>query len=165
MSDDSVAAPAIPLETLLPLLTQHCLDPRTARILEPDENFRTLRFRCHQIPYVHDFLESRLQIPVSIRDLAAGFGCARDRVKKALVHGLEPPETGGRHLAPSDKVERELVNWIEANAARSRTVTPRDLREHVSTQYSLPATRGWVNSFMSRHMEELCKIKSVPQEA
>jgi hypothetical protein len=108
---------------------------------------------------------SQLQIPVSISALAADFGCSRDRVKKALLHGLEPPETRGRHLALSDKVEQELVNWIEANAAKSRAVTPRDLKEHLTTQYSLFATRGCVNSFMSRHLEELCKIKRVRQRA
>jgi hypothetical protein len=160
VSEDSAAAPAIPLETLLPHLTEHFLDPRTARIAERDEKFRTLRFRCHQIFYVHDFLESRLRIPVSIGALAAGFGCAPGRVKKALAHGLEPPETRGRHLALSDEVEQELVNWIKANAAKSRAVTPRDLREHVTTQHSLLATRGWEKWFMGRHMEEACKKRS-----
>jgi hypothetical protein len=163
MSGNRAAAPAIPLDTLLPLLTQHCLDPRTARILERDENFRTLQYRCHQIFSVHDFLVSQLQIPVSISALAAGFGCSRDPVKKVLLHGLELPETRGRHLALSDKVEQEFTNRIEANAAKSRVVTSRDMREHVMTQYSLSVTRGWVNSFMSRHMDELCNIKNVPQ--
>jgi hypothetical protein len=39
MSKDTAAAPSIPPETLMPLLTEHCLDPRAARILERNENF------------------------------------------------------------------------------------------------------------------------------
>jgi hypothetical protein len=69
-----------------------------------------MQFRCHEIFSAHDFLESQLQIPVSISALAAGFGCARDRVRTALVHGIELRETRARHRAPSDKVEQELVN-------------------------------------------------------
>jgi hypothetical protein len=40
--------------------------------------------------------------------LTPGFGCGRDRVKKALSHGLEPPETRGRHRAMNDDAEREV---------------------------------------------------------
>jgi hypothetical protein len=92
VSEDPAAALAIPLETLSPLLTQHCLDPRTTRILGRDENFQAVQFRCDQIFYVHSFRELRLQIPVSISPFAAEIRCGRDPLKKALTHGLEPSE-------------------------------------------------------------------------
>jgi hypothetical protein len=60
MSKDTGAAPAIPLKILMPLLTEHCLDPRAARMLERDENFQRLQFQCHQIFSIHDFMDSRL---------------------------------------------------------------------------------------------------------
>jgi hypothetical protein len=112
MSQDTAPASTMTLETLMPLLAEHFLDPRTPRILERDEKFQTLQFRCHQIFYAHDFMDSRLQIPTSISALAARFGCGRDRVKKALAHGLEPPDTPGGHLAMSDDAKKEILSWI-----------------------------------------------------
>jgi hypothetical protein len=158
-------APAIPLETLIPLLTEHYLDPRAARVLERGENVQRVRFRCHQIFYVHDFIDSRSQVPISISALAARFGCGQDCLKKALAHGLESPETRHRHLAMSDDSEREIVSWAQTNAAKNKAVTPRDLREHIITHDNLPTTQRWVHSFMRRHLDEFCKAKSVPQEA
>jgi hypothetical protein len=86
-------------------------------------------------------MDSHLQVPISISALAAGFGYDRDRVKKALEHGLEPPETRGRHLATSDDAERGILSWARTNATKNKAVAPRYLREHVATDYSLPATR------------------------
>jgi hypothetical protein len=65
----------------------------------------------------------------------------------------------------NDHAEREIWNWIQTNAVKNKTVTLGDLREHITTNWNLPATRGWVNSFRSRHLDELCKTKSASQEA
>jgi hypothetical protein len=96
---------------------------------------------------------------ISTSALADGFGSGRGRVKKALARGLAPLEMLGRHLAMSDDVEREIFSWIQTNAVKNKAMTPRDLREHITINYNLPAKRRWVNSFMSRHLEELCKRK------
>jgi hypothetical protein len=66
------------------LLTEHYLDHRPAQILERDENFQTLHFRCHQIFDIHDFKDSRLQIPSSISAITAGFASDQYRVEKHL---------------------------------------------------------------------------------
>jgi transposase len=78
--------------------------------------------------YVHDFMDWRLRNPISISALAARFSCGRDRVKKARTHGFEPFETRGRHPAMSDDAEREILSWIQTNAAKNKKVTPKDLR-------------------------------------
>jgi hypothetical protein len=87
MSESTAAAPAIPLATLLPLLSEHCLSARAARILEHDEHFQVLQFRSHQIDYVHAFVTSTLSLPISISALAHAFDCKRNRVTSALAHG------------------------------------------------------------------------------
>jgi hypothetical protein len=97
MSDDTGAASAVPLETLTPSLTKHCMTPRAVRILHHDKDFRTLRCRCHQINYVRHVAASQLNMPISISTRARAFGCDRKRVTQALAHGLEPPEARGRH--------------------------------------------------------------------
>jgi hypothetical protein len=70
MSESTAAAPVIPLATLLPLLSEHCLSARAARILEPDEHFQILQFRSHRIYYVHNFVTSNLSLQISISALA-----------------------------------------------------------------------------------------------
>jgi hypothetical protein len=109
MSASTVAAPEIPVETLLPRLAHHCLSDRTARILAQDETFRGLQFRCHQIYYVHNLVTSVLNTPISISALAPGFACKRDRVLSALAYGLEPPEARGRHREMDEDREREIL--------------------------------------------------------
>jgi hypothetical protein len=104
-------------------------------------------------------MDSRVQVPISISPLTAEFGYGLHRVKKTLAYGLEPPETRRRHLAVSDDAEREIVSPIQTNAVKNKVVTHRDLREHITTSYNLPATWKWVTSFMSDHMDELCKTK------
>jgi hypothetical protein len=144
---------------------QHCLNAPAGRLLEHDENFAALRFRCHQIYYVDDFVTSRLEIPISITALARGFGCKCDRITGALAHGLEPPETRGRHQGLSEDREQEIVAWISKYAAKSRPIARRDLHEHVAAEYGVPTTRGWVNSFIGRHIGDLCFAKGSLQES
>jgi hypothetical protein len=156
MFASAAAASAIPAEMLLPGLAHHCLSDRTARILKHDETFRGLLFRCHQVCYVHNLVTSVLNIPISISALARGFGCKRGRVTSALAHGLAPPEARDLHLEMDEDREREIIAWISQHAAKSTPITRRDLREHVTTKYDLPTMRGWVNSFISRHIDEIC---------
>jgi hypothetical protein len=104
-------------------------------------------------------------IPISIGGLTRAFGCAHERVRQALVQGLEPPENRGRHLAIAPEIEQQTLQWIEHNAAKGTAMTARDVREHLSSRYKFVATRGWVNSFLGRHADRLCKTKNAPQEA
>jgi hypothetical protein len=122
MSEATAAAPAIFLDTLMPCLGQHCLNPRALRLLEHDEEFRALSLRCHQIYYVHDVATSKLQIPISLSSLRRAFQCHRTCVTQALVQGLELPQARGRHLAIDDQIERELLAWIQSNAAKNTVV-------------------------------------------
>jgi hypothetical protein len=84
---------------------------------------------------------------------------------KRASHGLEPPETRGRHQGLSEDREQEIVAWISKYAVESRPITRRDLCEHVAAEYGVPTTRRWVNSFIGRHIGDLCFAKSSPQES
>jgi hypothetical protein len=74
-------------------------------------------------------------------------------------------EARGRHLEMDEDREREILAWISQHAAKSTSITRRDLRKHMTTKYDLPTTRGWVNSFIGRHIDEICQMNSSPQEA
>jgi hypothetical protein len=164
MSESTAATPGIPPATLLPLLSEHCLSARAVRILEHDKHFQVLQFRFHQTFYVHNFVTSILSLPISISSLVRAFDCKRDRVTSALAHGLEPPETRGRHLGLAEDHERELLAWIHGQVSKNNPVTWCDIRQYVTSRYGFSATRGWVNSFCGRHTDERCKAKSSPQE-
>jgi hypothetical protein len=165
MSQATAAAPAISVPELIARLGQDCFGPRAVRLLGRDEVLPTLRYRCHQIYYVHHFATSILNIPISINALARGFECQQHRVTSAIAHGLEPPEARGRHPGMVADREAEILVWIADRAARGNPTTRSEVREHVSREYEVPVTRGWVNSFICRHAEALCKVKSSPQEA
>jgi hypothetical protein len=82
-----------------------------------------------------------------------------------MAHGLEAPQARGRHLAIDDQIERELLAWIESNAAKNTAVTGSDVRARIANHSRLSVTRGWVNSFIGRHLDRLRKVKSCPQES
>jgi hypothetical protein len=86
-------------------------------------------------------------------------------VENLQTLGQAKSETRGWHLAMRDDAEREILSRIQTNAVKNMAVMPRDIRQHTTTNYNFPATRRWVNSFLSRHLDELGKTKSGPQEA
>jgi hypothetical protein len=73
-------------------------------------------------------------------------------------------EVGIRHSAVSAESDANILAWItgkaEANAAATRTDIKNDCREVCKIE----VTRGWVDSFISRHSAELIEKKSSPQE-
>jgi hypothetical protein len=165
MSQATAATLEIPVPELIAGLGQGCFDPRAARLLGRDEMLPTLRYRCHQIYYVHHFATSILNIPISINAIGRGFECQRHRVMSAIAHRLEPPEARGHHPGMVADRKAEILVWIADRAARGNPTTCSEVREHVSREYEVPVTRGWVNSFICLDAEALCKVKSSPQEA
>jgi hypothetical protein len=102
MSENTAAALAVPVQALLPCLEQHCLGDQTTRLLERNEDFANLQWRCHETCSVHHFVTATLNLPISLDGLACGFECKRGRVLSALAHGLEPPETRDRQAGIID---------------------------------------------------------------
>jgi hypothetical protein len=78
---------------------------------------------------------------------------------------LEPPQARERHSAIDDQIERELLAWIESNAAKNMGVTGPGVRARLANHCRLSVTRGWVNSFIGRHLDRLWKVKSSPHES
>jgi hypothetical protein len=60
----------------------------------------------------------------------------------ALAHGLESPEMRRRHQELSENREREILAWINKGATKSRPITRRHLREHVTAEYDVPPRAG-----------------------
>jgi hypothetical protein len=62
-------------------------------------------------------------------------------------------------------MERELLGWIESKAVNNTAVTGPDIHARITNHYRLSVTRGWVNSFIGRHLDRVGKVKSGPQES
>jgi hypothetical protein len=58
-----------------------------------------MRFRSHRLYFVADFAQRECHQELSIRHLAQLFDCKTDRIKAALVDGLEDVKVRDRHLA------------------------------------------------------------------
>jgi hypothetical protein len=67
----------------------------------------------HRIYHFSNSATTQLQIPISFRAMMRAFGCVPDRVIHGLAHGLEPPDTRGRHLGMDDDIECRLLLWIQ----------------------------------------------------
>jgi hypothetical protein len=59
MSRRPAAAPAPPIDLILPHLALFCLPGKVCKLLRGDLDFRRLEFRCHQFAEVKDIAESR----------------------------------------------------------------------------------------------------------
>jgi transposase len=85
-------------------------------------------------------------------------------VQSALAHGLEPPGERGKHPALDADHEHQILDWIQQNAEQSTPVGKTEIKDYCIAQLKVPITRGWVNSFVRRHSDEIFKTKSAPQE-
>jgi hypothetical protein len=81
-----------------------------------------------------------------------------------LANGLEEPKVCDRHLAVDEDSEGEILEWIEAQAEKYKPVIRTELRHYCKVKYSYLVNRGWIDSFILRHRDDLTETKSIPQE-
>jgi hypothetical protein len=164
MSESTASAPAIPPEARLPHLSQNSLGQRAAQVVEQDENCRALQFLCHQICDVYDLATSQLNIPISISAPAA------DSVVSALASSARL-STAWNLSRCGESSGDDWRSWASNLSLDSRVRCekhshnmPRSLWTR-DNSLSRPHNSGWVNSFTGISVDELCKMKSSPQEA
>jgi transposase len=132
--------------------------------LPKDTTFQQFQFRCHQIVYGRDIAEREHHIPISINALARAFDCTRSSLQWALAHGWQPPGERGKHFALDADHEQQILNWIQQKAEQSTPVEKTEIKNYCTTQVKVLLTRGWVNSFVLRHSDQIFKTKSTSQE-
>jgi transposase len=98
-----------------------------------------------------EFSSTKLRLNLSIRSVARVFNITHCAVKRALLRGYEDPPGGGRHreLSPEDK--HAPVEWISKKTHNSTAVTRTELLNYCIVTFGTAVTRGWANSFLSRH--------------
>jgi hypothetical protein len=164
MAKPCVGTPAISREILYEALSQTCLSSRNARPVLDDPIFPSLQFRSHQIFFVFTFERDELQIPISRGGLERAFNCSRSTVQRALENGWNTPTSRGRHPAMHPESEAKILQWVGNNYEQSNPVTRTEILHYCERKFNVPATRGWVDSFILRHQSELIEKKILPQE-
>jgi hypothetical protein len=164
MEPSVLAMPVIPYKQFVPCLSQYCLSECTVRTLSQDRVFAELRFRSHQIYFVADFAQCECHQELSVWQLAQLFDCKSDRFKAALANRLEDRKVRDRHLAFDEISETEILDWILAQIYKCRSTTSANLQHYCEVKCSRSISRGWVNSFILRHQEDLSETKSTLQK-
>jgi hypothetical protein len=70
----------------------------------------------------------------------------------------------GRHSAVSAELDANILAWITGKAERNVAAIRTDIKNYCWEVCKIELTRGWVDSFISRHSAELIKKQSSPQE-
>jgi transposase len=164
MSQGTPAAPALPLEILLSRLAQFSIPRGLCEIFRKDTTFQQFQLRCQQISYVRDLAEREHNIPISINALARIFDCPRRSVQSTPAHGLEPSGEPGKHSALEADREQQILDWIQQKAEQSTPIGKTEIKDYCTTELKVPIARGWVNSFVLRHSDQIFKTKSTHQE-
>jgi hypothetical protein len=85
-------------------------------------------------------------------------------VQAALTHSLDEPGQRGKHAALDQDREQQILDWIRQNAEQDTPVTRTEITDHCTAEFKIKFTRGWVNSFVVRHSDEVIETMSAPQE-
>jgi transposase len=164
MDDRGQPAPAVDPTGLLPNITRSCLSEVDASRLALDAQFMNARFRAHQIVRLIEFVSTELHITLSTRAVARPFEVGHSAVKRAQPRGYDDPPARGRHHELAANAEQQLVDRITAKAANNVAANRTELLYECNERFQKSITRGWVDSFLTRHAEQLFETKGVPQE-
>jgi hypothetical protein len=112
-----------------------------------------------------DWARTHLRIDPKIGSLKRASNCSRHAVYPALGNERNEPKSRGRHSAVSAESDADILARITGKAEKNAAVTRTDIKNYCREVCKIEATRGWVDSFISRHSAELIEKKSSPQEA
>jgi hypothetical protein len=85
-------------------------------------------------------------------------------VKSALEHRLDPPGHRGKQTAPEQDREPQILDRIRQNAESSTPVIKKEIKDYCTSQFQTSITRGWGNSLVLRHLDEIIQTTRSPQE-
>jgi hypothetical protein len=156
--------PPIDLLTILPQITRYCLSASETADLALDTQFVSARYRAYQMVRLMEFSSTELHLNLSIRSVARAFNITHYAVMRTPRRGYEDPPGCDRHQEISPEDKHVLVEWIAKKAYNNTAGTWTELRNYCIATFGTAITRGWVDSFLSRHAAELFEMKNFAQE-
>jgi hypothetical protein len=164
MEDSDQPAPAVDPTGLLPNIIRSCLSEGDASRLALNAQFMNAHFQTHQIVRLIEFASTELHITLSARTVARAFEIGHSAAKRAQFRGYDDPLARGQHHEPAANAEQQLADWITAKAAKNVGVNRTELLHERNERFGKSITRGWVDSFLTYHAEQLFETKSVTRE-
>jgi hypothetical protein len=76
-----------------------------------------------------------------------------------LTNGLDDTKIRGLHLVFDGDSEGEIIEWIQAQAEKYKSITRTDIRHYCKVKYSRSISRGWADSFILRHRDDVIETK------
>jgi hypothetical protein len=151
---------ATALERVEPKLSQSPQPPSST--IKPGSLWSPIS--CPSNFWIADWARAELGIEISIRELMRAFTCSRHAVQSAVVCGLNEPKSRRRHMAVDAESDANILAWIKRKAEKSAKVTWTNIKNYCREVCKFQVSRGWVDSFISRHADELTEKTSSPQE-
>jgi hypothetical protein len=157
-------APAIDLEVIERNLSLIDFPERSIRLLLTHSDFPAMDFRNQQICFLEKWAGETLGRRISVKELATVFGMTSRTVRRALLRGPGEPIPMGRHAALDLDVESSLVAKLQSAFQRGQPMTNKELLKMVREEHDEHLTKGWVHSFLGRHLDVLQECRSLPLE-
>jgi hypothetical protein len=85
-------------------------------------------------------------------------------VKSALEDGLDPSGNQGKHTGPEQDRQYQILDSINQNAQGRTPLTSKETKDYRTSQFQVPITRGWINSFILHHRDEIIRVTGSLQE-
>jgi hypothetical protein len=117
------------------------------------------RFRAHQIVRLIEFTSTKLQITLSATAVACAFEVGHSVVKRAHVWGYDNHLARGRPHELATDAEQQPVDWITVTVANNVAVNRTELLHKCNERFGKSITKGWVDSFLTRHANQLFETK------
>jgi hypothetical protein len=159
-----LSAPPVPLTTIEYNLSALGIPDREIRGLLSHSEFPLLQFRSHQICFLHDYPCNRLNRPLNTTELSTVFEVRTAVIRRILRKRPESPQPPGRHQALDPAIESAIVTLVLDAFKNGRGMTPKKLLQMVRDTYNPKLTKGWVHSFIGRHLDVLPLCRSLPHE-
>jgi hypothetical protein len=156
--------PALPVSTIYQKLLALGFSQRDVTALSHHTEFPTIPFRSHQLLFFHDYARDVLNHPIDTKDLAVVFEFNERTARKILSRGPQVPGPLGRHRALNAEIEASLVAMLLEAFQSGKAMTRKEFLLTVRERYDPELTKGWVNTFIGRHLDQLQTCRSLPQE-
>jgi transposase len=164
IEDPDQPALAVDPTGLLPNIIRYCLSEGDASLLALNAQLMNTRFRAYQIVRLIELASTELHITLSARAIAHAFEARHSAVKRTQLRGYDDPPARGRHHELSADAEQQLLAWITAKAANKVAVNRTELLQECNERFGKSITRGWVDSFLTRHAGQFFESKSATEE-
>ena len=156
--------PAVDTNILYQRMEDINVDPRTIRRIKHDDEWNSLLYRNHQIAYLKNHLPEGCVPFISVKDLMYLFDLSETPVRRAIKADYKVHEEPGRCLSLDCEKENLIIDHIVDSYKKGSPLTQVQIRSYVRENFKIPATKGWIYSFIQRHSDVLKKATSFPQE-